>query len=91
MPLAIGLTRYSEGYELLHSALAIPLGLVLGIGAVVAARGARTLHERTLGRVGGIGLARLGFALGVLGICLAAASAIAVGVYALLEYLGERD
>jgi hypothetical protein len=90
MPLAVFLTRYSDVYELLHAALAIPVGLAFGAGAVAAARSVRRLDERMLGRADGIEAARAGRVLGLIGICLAGTAAVAVGVYGLLELAGTR-
>jgi hypothetical protein len=91
MPVAVLLTRWSGSYDLLHAALAIPLGLVLAVAALVTARSARRVEERTLGRVGGRRAARVGRALGILGLALAATAALAVGVYGLLEYTGRQS
>ena len=90
MPVAILATRYSGSYELLHAGLAIPVGIALGILAVWLAREALRHDDARLGRAGGRGAARLGRALGVLGIALAATGLVAVGVYGLLTYLGDR-
>ena len=90
MPVAILATRYSGSYELLHAGLAIPGGIALGILAVWLAREALRHDDARLGRAGGRGAARLGRALGVLGIALAATGLVAVGVYGLLTYLGDR-
>ena len=90
MPLAILATRYSESYDLLHAAFAIPVGLVLGVAAVRLARGALRHDDVRLGRAGGRGAARVGRALGVVGIALAATCVVALSVYGLLTYLGER-
>jgi len=76
MPLAILATRYSGSYELLHAGVAIPVAVLLGAFAI--------------GRAGGRRTARLGRALGVLGISLAATCAVALAVYGILTYLGER-
>jgi hypothetical protein len=84
MPIAIGATRYSSTYELLHAAFAIPVAVVLGIAAVVLARKARALDRATLGKAGGAGAARAGRLLGILGLCMAASATIAVAVYELL-------
>ena len=90
MPLAILATRYSGSYELLHAGFAIPIAVVLGALAVVLARRALRFDDMRLGRAGGRGSARLGRALGVLGISLAATCAVALAVYGILTYLGER-
>ena len=89
MPLAVAGTRWSERYELLHAALAIPLGLALGLGALLLARPPGARHERTLGRAGGLRAAAWGWALGIAGMAIASAAAIAVGVYGLLRYLDD--
>ena len=90
LPLAILATRYSASYELLHAGFAIPLALALGIGAIWLARAALRHDDARLGRAGGRGAARLGQALAVLGIALAATALVALAVYGLLTYLGER-
>jgi peptidoglycan/LPS O-acetylase OafA/YrhL len=90
MPLAILGTRYSESYDLLHAAFAIPVGVALGGLAIAFGRRALRLDDLRLGRAGGRRLARIGRALGVLGIALAATCLVAVSVYGLLTYLGER-
>jgi hypothetical protein len=90
MPVAILATRYSASYELLHAGFAIPVGVALGIVAIWLARGALRHDDARLGRAGGRGAARLGRALGVLGIALAATGLVALAVYGLLTYLGER-
>lgn len=91
MPLAVAGTRWSDAYELLHAAFAVPVALLLGGGALAAARAARRIDERTLVRLGQRRAVRAGRALGVLGVSLALAAAIAVGVYGLLEYTGSRS
>jgi hypothetical protein len=90
MPAAILATRYSGSYELLHAGFAIPVAVVLGALAIGLARGALRLDDMRLGRSGGRGVARLGRALGVLGISLGATCAVALAVYGILTYLGER-
>ncbi len=90
MPLAILGTRYSDSYDLVHAAFAIPVAVVLGGLAIGLARGALRLDDMRLGRAGGRGLARIGRGLGVLGVALGATCLVAVAVYGLLTYLGER-
>jgi hypothetical protein len=90
MPAAILATRYSGSYELLHAAFAIPVAIALGALAVALARGALRHDDLRLGRAGGRGAARVGRALGVLGIALAATGLVSLAVYGLLTYLGER-
>lgn len=90
MPVAILATRYSGSYELLHAGFAIPVAVVLGAVAIGLARSALRLDDMRLGRAGGRGLARVGRALGVLGVSLGATCAVALAVYGILTYLGER-
>ena len=90
MPVAVIATRYSESYELLHAGWAIPVGVALGIVALRLAQGAIRHDDVHLGRAGGRGAARLGRALGVLGLALASTCLVALAVYGLLTYLGER-
>ena len=91
LPVAVYLTRFSDRYELLHAGLAIPVGLGLGVLALALARRARRRGALRLdGRVDGrlVTAARV---LGILGICLALAGLVALGVYGLLEYVGSRE
>ena len=87
LPAAVVATRWSDRYDLLHAAFAIPVTLALGIGALALARAARARHERTLGRAGGLRTAAWGRALAIAGVSLGAAGLIALGVYGLLRYL----
>jgi hypothetical protein len=58
-------------------------GTLLGLIAVLLARGARVKVERTLARVGE-GTARLGKWLGLLGLCLGLTAALSLAFYGLL-------
>jgi len=91
MPLAVYVTRFSDAYELLDAAFAIPLAAGLGVAAIALARSARRRSALGLGRVGGGGVARVGRILGIVGVCIALAALVAVAVYGLLEYAGTRD
>jgi hypothetical protein len=86
MPVAIGLTRYSARYDLVHAGFAIPLGFALGWAAILRARRARALGDATLGRPSGRRWARAGRLLGIIGICMASSALIAMAVYGLLVY-----
>ncbi len=90
MPVAVMATRYSGSYELLHAGLAIPVAVLLGALAVGLEQGALRLDDLRLGRAGGRRAARIGRALGVLGISLGATCAVALAVYGILTYLGDR-
>ena len=90
LPVAIYLTRFSEEYELLDSAIAIPLAALLAFAALGLASRARRREALSLaGRSSGP--ARVGRVLGVVGLCIVASALVALGVYWLLEYVGSRD
>ncbi len=91
LPVAIYLTRFSDRYELLHTGFVIPVAAVLGLVAIVLAGRARRRIVVMLGRAGGDGLVRAGRILGIIGVCMALAALVALGVYGLLEYVGNRD
>ena len=81
IPAAVGLAELLATVRLLDAAAAIPVAILCGVVALWLARGARTRIERTLGRIGGLGAARAGKTLGVIGLCLAVSAAIAVATY----------
>ena len=72
--------------KLTQAAAGAPVAAVLGAAALLLARRALRRAERTLGRTGGEGVARAGRVLGVIGLCLAASAAIAIGFYGLLVH-----
>ena len=65
----------------------VPAAFLFSALAVWLARRARRGLERTLGRIGGARMARAGRILGWLGIYLALTGAVALSVYAYLEYV----
>ncbi len=87
LPVAVGATRYSASYDLLHAGFAIPIALGLGWWAVVRARRVRERNDAALGQAGGRRGAAVARALGILGICMGSSAAIAVAVYGVLTYL----
>lgn len=91
LPVAIYLTRFSESYELLHAGFAIPVAAALGFIALALARRTQRRRGLSLGGDGRVGLATVGRVLGTFGLCMAAAAAVALAVFALLEYAGTRD
>jgi hypothetical protein len=91
MPLAIVGTRYSNGYRLLDAGYAIPLGFLLGLGALVLARSARRRNERALGRLGGETTIRWARIIATTGICFAVTCSISLGVYAFLQHVGNSS
>jgi hypothetical protein len=91
LPLAIFLTRFSDSYELLHAALAIPVAAVLGFVAVGLARRSRQRFALSLSSDRRGRDAAVGRILGLAGICMAVAALVALGVFGLLEYVGSRE
>jgi hypothetical protein len=74
--------------SLVQATIASCGSVVLGGAAVLLARrGLRTV-ERTLGRAGGEGAARVGRLLGLISLCIGLAAGIALGVYAVLNVIG---
>ena len=90
LPLAIYLTRFSDSYDLLHAGFVIPVAAGLGLVAILLARTERRRSSVSLAVDGGR-VVLVGRVLGIVGICLAAAAVIALGVYGLLEYVGSRN
>lgn len=91
LPLAIYSTRFSDRYDLLHAGFAIPVAAGLAVAALVLARRARMRTRVALAGGGRERAAMVGHILGVIGLCMAAAALVALGVYGLLEYVGSRD
>jgi hypothetical protein len=86
VPAAIAVAHYRD-IELLKAGWAAIPAFVLGIVALMLARAARRRSERTIGRIGGRRVTRAGRVLGALGVYLALAAALSVGVYELLNRL----
>lgn len=68
---------------------AATVGALLSIVAVALARRGRQRIQRTLGRSGGERAARVGRALGVLGLCVAVTAALALGFFGLLTLFAD--
>jgi imidazoleglycerol phosphate dehydratase HisB len=85
------LTRFSDAYDLLHAGFVIPIDAALGLVALALARRAQLQARVSLTESGGGGLATAGRVLGVIGLCMAAAALVALGVYGVLEYVGTRE
>ena len=87
IPAAVYLTRFSDSYDLLHAAFVIPV--VVGLAGIALLLARRARRRATLRRPPGIATA--GHVLGIVGLCMAAAALVALGVYGLLEYVGSRE
>ncbi len=85
VPLGVVLARYSVTVTLLNSAAgSVPAAVLLGSAAIVLARRGREHAQRTLGRSGGETAARVGRWLGIAGLCVGLAAALALGFFGLL-------
>jgi hypothetical protein len=88
LPAAIEASRRLEGLT-----LTVAVGIGAGVGAFFAlvaislGRRARFRSERTLGRVGGVGVARAGRLLGIVGLLVAITAGLALGFFGLLVLL----
>lgn len=89
LPAAILASRWSKDYELLHAAGAIPVSALLGAGAILLARRARSRLAPTLGHPKGTRTARLGRLLGIAALLLALTAAGSVAVYAVLSLVAD--
>jgi hypothetical protein len=90
IPVAVYLTRFSDTYDLIHAGFTIPVAAAFGVGAVTLSRRARLRASLTLS-ARAPGMATAGRVLGIVGLCMAAAALVALGVYGLLEYVGSRE
>jgi hypothetical protein len=91
LPLAVYLTRFSDAYDLLHAAFLIPVAAALALVALSLSRRARMRNALSISGGSGARAGRVGQVLGMIGLCLAAAAVVSLGVYWLLEYVGSRD
>jgi hypothetical protein len=85
---AFAAARRLDQVSLLQATGATCASTVLGLAAVLLARRGLRNIERTIGRLGGEGTARVGRLLGVISVCLGLTAGIALGVYALLNLFG---
>jgi hypothetical protein len=77
--------QYVTTITLIQSTLAIPFVILLGLAAIFAAKRALRLHERTIGRVGGVRLARWGRRLGWFALFLGTTAALALAFWGVLS------
>ena len=90
LPASIAISQELRTWKLLVAFAAIPVAALLGFAAIAFARGARQRVELTLGRARGAGAARLGRALGWLGIYLACTGVLTLAVYYALSHFVQR-
>jgi hypothetical protein len=84
--LAAGVTlpQFRDEIEPLEALVVVPAAFVAALIAIALARRARFDFQRTLGRVGGDGLAAAARFLGVVSVLISLTAGLAAGVYAVL-------
>ena len=85
---AYAAARELDKVSLVQATAASCFSVILGGCAVLLARRGLRNVERTIGRAGGEGSARVGRLLGVLGLCIGLTAGVALGVYGLLNFFG---
>jgi hypothetical protein len=79
--------RFDEATLLQATGATFASGLLGGLAVLLARRGRRNI-DRTIGRLGGEGPARVGRLLGMISLCLGLTAGVALGVYGLLTLFG---
>jgi hypothetical protein len=74
--------------RLVGAVAALPVSVLLALGALSLGGHARAANQRSLGEIGGEAPARLGRFLGGLTLLLALTASLAVGVFAVLVLFG---
>jgi hypothetical protein len=80
--------RELDKVSLVQATMASCASAVLGAASILLARRARLNIERTIGRIGGEGTARVGRLLGLISLLVGLTAALALGFYALLNLFG---
>jgi hypothetical protein len=89
VPAGVALARETQVVTLVNSSGSVVVAFLFGFSAIVLARRARERIQITLGRAGGQGAARVGRALGILGILVGVTAGLAVGFYGLLTLFAD--
>ena len=87
-PLGFLAARKLDQVSLIQATAATCGSAVLGVAAIVLARRGLWNIERTIGRIGGEGTARVGRLLGAISLFAGLTAALALGFYALLNLFG---
>ena len=90
LPAAIVATRWSTAYELIHAAFAIPVATALALVSLSLGSAEKRGRKLRLDQGGPGAVVRLGRVLAMLALCLASSGVVAVAVFGILTYLGER-
>jgi hypothetical protein len=83
---AAAVPRFVTDVDALQALIVVPGAVLLALLSIALGRRARFDYQRTLGRVGGDGLALTGWMLGVVALLVSLTAALAVGVYAVLTF-----
>ena len=89
VPVGVALAREARVVTLVNSSGSVAVAMLLGVAAIVLSRRARERVQITLGRAGGERTARVGRALGVVGLLVGATAALALGFYGLLALFAD--
>jgi hypothetical protein len=87
-PLGFLAARKLDQVSLIQATAATCGAAVLGAAAILLARRALRNIERSIGRIGGEGTARVGRLLGAISLFAGLTAALALGFYALLNFFG---
>jgi hypothetical protein len=87
-PLGFLAARKLDQVSLVQATGATCGSAVLGAAAILLARRALRNIERSIGRIGGEGTARVGRLLGAISLVAGLTAALALGFYALLNFFG---
>jgi hypothetical protein len=79
--------RFVEDVDPLRALVVVPPAAILALAAIALARRARFEFQRTLGRVGGNSLAGAARILSVAALLVAVTATLAVGVFAVLDFV----
>jgi hypothetical protein len=83
---AAAVPRFIDSVRPLHALVLVPGAVLLALISIALARRARFDFQRSLGRLGGNGLAQTGWVLGIAALLVSLTAALAVGVYAVLTF-----
>ena len=89
VPAAIAASRFFDELTLVRACASAVFAAALGFFAIALARRGRETAQRTLGRSGGEGAARVGRLLGLIAIWLAATTGLALAFYGLLTLFAD--
>ena len=87
-PVGFAAARQLSRVSLVQATAASCASAVIGLTALLLARRGRRNVERTIGRIGGEGTARVGRLLGLISLLLGLTAAITLGFYGLLNLFG---